>query len=139
MPLTNAESAFKLLYSALWMTIVYRGLRSKISRPTPSFVSAWLTNLEDLYLFALPIVQLYVSIVHPLLFPNLSSEVTASIVDDARTTRRLGGLVAKVASRTPIASMSASLEFLPLMITSVVTAIGLVWSWLRLSYAFMMN
>jgi alpha-1,3-glucosyltransferase len=33
----------------------------------------------------------------------------------------------------------AALEFLPLMLTSVYCAVGIVWAWLRLSWAYLIG
>ena len=129
------------------MVVVYHGLRSKVTRcagavqpkltqrrPQPSFASAWLTRFENAYLAVLPLVQLYVSVIHPTLFPTVASpghSTTRAVIRfiAPRTSKRFG-------LGDP---SSSSLEFLPLMLVSVTTAIGLIWAWLRLSYAFLLR
>ena len=82
----------------------------------------------------LPVVQLYVSVIHPALFPT----ATAAGSSTSRTIVRT--VFPRLSRRFGLGEpSSSSLEFLPLMLVSVTTAIGLIWAWLRLSYAFLIR
>ncbi len=57
-------------------------------------------------------------LVHPALFPPPNPAVPGSAVEG---------------------DAGAALEFLPLMLTSVYCALGIVWAWLRLSWAYLVG
>jgi hypothetical protein len=63
--------------------------------PSPTLLSSLIHSAESIYLALFPLLQLFVSVLHPAVSKN----------EDA---------------------------FLPLMVTSVYCALGLVWSWARL-------
>lgn len=86
-----------------------------------------------------------VSIVHGLVFPSAAAAAGA-------TASAVPGIIACAAASvangtcvdpTPTAAAAAaevsesSMEFLPLMMTSVYCAVGIVWSWARLSWGFL--
>lgn len=76
------------------------------SRPPPTLLSTVIHALETAYLAAFPILQAYVSNLHPLLSSRRAS-ASGGGADE-------GG------------------AFLPLMLVSTWCALGLGWSWLRL-------
>ena len=97
-------------------------LRAEVCpRPSPSTLSILLLHVESLYLIGLPCLQLFVSLVHPWLSRT-------SIPDAATNLVYLEG---------ETASSNGTMDFLPLMATSVYCSIGIIWAWLRLSYVYM--
>jgi alpha-1,3-glucosyltransferase len=114
---------------------------SWIRRPAPSRLSLIALFGEALYLCLFPLLQLYMSVLHPILFPPpssvvdaLSCEASASLLDDSSAVVLCPAGNATIATVTRQAS--SSYEFLPLMMCSVYCAIGIVWSWLRLSFLY---
>lgn len=73
-------------------------------------------GLEKLYLAGFPLLQLFA-----IVFPAL--------------TGRRGG-TSPPSGGDPVEPSTGALEFLPLMLTSVYCAIGLVWAFLRLSVIY---
>ena len=76
-------------------------------------------GIEKLYLAGFPLLQLFVTI-----FPVL--------------TGRKGGAHTETQgdASKKVESSAGALEFLPLMLTSVYCAVGLVWAFLRLSVIY---
>lgn len=185
-------------------------------RPTPTLFSILISWGDSAYLYIFPLLQIYISLVHPLLFPTIrspstempSSTVTPTNVDTsssvfdplsaspngirnsilpssldsnvlaaAATAIATAGaaVVASIIDTLPTMSnvaadsdltkarvvvpddikveaffpehedppmirqamrSASSMEFLPLMITSVYCAVGIVWSWVRLSVLY---
>ena len=70
-------------------------------------------GVEKLYIAGFPLLQLFVT-VFPVLIGRRSDAVTSDKADPS----------------------AGALEFLPLMLTSVYCAIGLVWAFLRLSVIY---
>lgn len=68
-----------------------------------------------------------VGIIHEMLFP--SPIVDSSAIHCSNTTS--GSCI--TSSSVP----ESTLEFLPLMLTSVYCALGIVWAWLRLSWVYL--
>ena len=77
-----------------------------------------LDYLERLYLAGFVLLQIFVSI-FPFVAEKLSKVSEAQQSDD------------------PAASGADTMEFLPLMLTSIYCAIGLTWAFLRLSYIYL--
>lgn len=92
-----------------------------LDRPNPSSLSLIIGALENLYIAGFPLLQVFVSVVHPYFFSSASATIA-------------GELLADQAEQADLAK--PAMEFLPLMATSVYCAIGLIWSWLRLSYLY---
>ncbi|KAK0547166.1 glycosyl transferase [Tilletia horrida] len=199
------ETPIKIGYAFLWALMVGLQLKSKVFRPVPSNLGLIMHFLEDIYLLGLIPLQVYVDVVHPMLFPSASTTAIASsgvaasasaaaapIVSAALSagqpiitplkaleevvaeavgsiTAAAGAAVAAVATSTvaydtsssratgvagaaasavvsPLrdaiggfntfsSSSDNSLEFLPLMLTSVYCAVGVCWAWVRLGWA----
>ena len=89
----------------------------------------FLDHLERLYLGGFVILQAFVMI-----FPLITNR-------SANNGAGMEGVVDEYASDTtgtgPNAASSGTMEFLPLMITSVYCAIGLTWAFLRLSFIYL--
>jgi alpha-1,3-glucosyltransferase len=97
-----------------------QSLTYALGRPNPSSLSLIVGSLENLYIGCFPLLQVFVSVLHPYFFSPASAPSGDPVADQAQDLE-----IAKPA-----------LEFLPLMATSVYCAVGLIWSWLRLSYLY---
>ncbi|GAA5925957.1 dolichyl-P-Glc:Glc1Man(9)GlcNAc(2)-PP-dolichol alpha-1,3-glucosyltransferase [Sporobolomyces koalae] len=128
--INSAETPVKLIVSGIWFTLVFPQLRRVVYRPLPSFTSMVVNKLETIYLFGFVVLQIYVSILHDSLFPRLTT-----ISCDQTESLELCSSEHRQSSSID----SASFEFLPLMITSVYCAMGIGWSWIRLSWGFLVQ
>ncbi|KAF7433175.1 glycosyl transferase [Pleurotus ostreatus] len=112
---TPAESVVKVIYSAIWLAFVYKSLSHQVYEFPKSLSYVFIDTFEKLYLLGFPILLVFVS-----LFPLNSAEC-----------------------QEPNSSANASrleqMEFLPLMLTSVYCALGLVWGFCRLTFIYMKN
>lgn len=123
-------------------------------RPLPNFFSMLVNKLEAIYLGGFILLQICsffvpgaslslleltciyyqdVSLLHPMLFPADPISQSPSIIhcDSSSSNCTL--------PLTEVDSEAGSMEFLPLMITSVYCAVGITWSWLRLSWGYLLD
>ncbi|GAA5910113.1 dolichyl-P-Glc:Glc1Man(9)GlcNAc(2)-PP-dolichol alpha-1,3-glucosyltransferase [Sporobolomyces salmoneus] len=134
----SAETPIKLIVSAVWFSLVFPQLRRVVYRPLPNFFSMVVNKLEALYLAGFIFLQIYVSLLHPILFPTAPVSRAPSImhcdslISNCTLPSSNTTLPAEVVAET-------SMEFLPLMLTSVYCAIGASWSWLRLSWGYLVD
>ncbi|GAA6042056.1 hypothetical protein JCM8097_004084 [Rhodosporidiobolus ruineniae] len=128
-----AETPIKLIVSLIWAAVVFPQLRRVVYRPVPNLFTVLVSYLETLYLFGFVFLQFYVSLLHPLLFPSPSPALSSAILCDAST----GACSAALETAEAGGASESSMEFLPLMMTSVYCAVGVVWSWMRLSWGFL--
>ncbi|KAE8215901.1 hypothetical protein CF327_g870 [Tilletia walkeri] len=192
------ETPIKIVYSLIWAIIVGGQLKTKVYRPVPSNLGLVVHFLEDAYLLGLVPLQLYVDVVHPMIFSGSASaaslKIGASVAAAAAPVLSAAASMAQpllthlhsaesaVGSITSAASaavaaavptgmlaadtglaqataaaaaaqmtaasgsssstpavIEASLEFLPLMLTSVYCAVGVCWAWVRLMWACWKN
>ncbi|KAM6495987.1 glycosyltransferase family 57 protein [Amanita muscaria] len=107
---TPAESFVKVIYSIFWVTYVYVPLSKRIYEfpTTPATVALDIT--EKLYLAGFPLLLLFVN------------AYTLWVKRRVINTEESG---------------TNTMEFLPLMATSVYCAIGLVWGYVRLTYIYL--
>lgn len=121
------ETPIKLTYSFLWFLITYTSLARVVyqsvlrraplppcltsapRRPPPTIISTLVHHLETLYLASLPLLQVFISIVHPLLALHSSRSATK------------GGI--------------GSLEFLPMMLVSCWCGLGICYSFVKLGWS----
>lgn len=83
-----------------------RGVRNL--RPLPHLLSFLVLSAENLYISGFFLLQLYVGVIHHLIWPTL-----------------------------PVSLDQDTMAFLPLMLISVYCAVGILWAWLKLSWVFM--
>ncbi|GAA5857846.1 hypothetical protein JCM1840_000934 [Sporobolomyces johnsonii] len=139
-----AETPVKLIVSIIWAALVFPRLRRVVYRPLPNFFSMVVNKAETLYLYGFVLLHLYVTFLHPLLFPSTPATYSApSVVGhcDAVTGGNctLSDSVSVPNHGDAGAVAESSMEFLPLMLTSVYCAVGIVWSWLRLSCGYLLS
>ncbi|KAI5119891.1 hypothetical protein M0805_003695 [Coniferiporia weirii] len=117
---TPAETLVKILYSILWMYFTFRPLVRRVYEFPRSLPMVILDYLERLYLLGFVLLQAFVSL-FPLFAKRLSSRSTSTD------------------SIPPSGSAAddGTMDFLPLMITSVYCAVGLTWAFLRLSFIYL--
>ncbi|GLB33692.1 putative ALG6 ALG8 glucosyltransferase family protein [Lyophyllum shimeji] len=127
---TPGESIVKVVYSLLWILIVHALLSRRVYEFPKSLPYVFLDGLEKIYLAGFPFLLAFVSI-----FPaylerrRITADVCVpseafSCPDPDGTTRTDG-------------SHLAAMEFLPLMLTSLYCAIGVVWGFLRLMFIYL--
>ncbi|KAK4705531.1 hypothetical protein P7C70_g672, partial [Phenoliferia sp. Uapishka_3] len=150
------ESPIKIIYTLVWCGIVFSSLRRVVYRPLPSLISFLVDYAELAYITGFIFLQFCSSF-----SPALSSFFTNSPRSDVGFLHDalFGPVYAMIdvpsdnncvldnATENACAEMGKRLvgkvlvegkyEFLPLMVTSLYCAVGLVWAWLRLSWAFL--
>ncbi|KAJ7499028.1 glycosyltransferase family 57 protein [Mycena latifolia] len=110
---TPGESIFKVIYSSLWILFVYVPLTRRVYEFPRSLSFVIIDTLEKIYLAGFPLLLAFVT-----LFPALVARRQASAPD-------------------PSPAGVAAMEFLPLMLTSVYCALGLVWGFCRLMFVYL--
>lgn len=113
-----SETPIKLIYSTVWFAIVMPLLSKAVPRPSPTSLEILLYYGESLYLAGFPLLQLFVSVIHPWYFRAAPTKTMEELVD------------------WDMEPAQPSMQFLPLMATSVYCAIGIIWAWLRFSYLY---
>ncbi|KAI0776009.1 glycosyltransferase family 57 protein [Trametes elegans] len=108
---TPAETLVKIIYSVLWAIFVLRPIHRQVYQFPQGLVAVGIDVLERLYLAGFPLLQVFVT-----LFPLVSK---------------------RLSSRAATSEEDTTLEFLPLMLTSVYCAMGLVWAFVRLSVLYL--
>ncbi|PPQ63414.1 hypothetical protein CVT24_004924 [Panaeolus cyanescens] len=96
-----------------------------------SMVYVIMDFLEKLYLAGFPVLLAFIS-----LFPFLSGTSGSKAPEGAACIPSDGNLCPE-AHYNPDEGASSAMEFLPLMLTSIYCAIGLVWSFLRLGFIYL--
>ncbi|BGP40496.1 glycosyl transferase [Rhodotorula kratochvilovae] len=131
-----AETPVKVIFTLLWAAFVFPQLRRVVYRPLPGLLAMLVDKAEALYLVGFFALQIYTSVLHSLLFPSSPAASAAPGVITCAAASVANGTCAD-ASTVGAGVSEASMEFLPLMLTSVYCAVGIVWSWARLSWAFL--
>ncbi|TFK94698.1 glycosyltransferase family 57 protein [Polyporus arcularius HHB13444] len=114
---TPAETLIKIVYSVLWALFVLRPIHRQVYQFPRTVTFVVIDFLERIYIMGFPLLQVFVT-----LFPLL-----------ARGPAAAGG--SEHADREE--TRASPLEFLPLMLTSVYCAVGLVWAFIRLSVIYL--
>ncbi|KAM0791420.1 hypothetical protein ACM66B_005879 [Microbotryomycetes sp. NB124-2] len=129
------EGPIKVLVSLLWASMVFPALSKVVYRPLPSLWSILILFAESLYLFGFIFLHLYVDYIHTWLFPppfTPFNEIPTNL------SCALNDVACVLASSPPAPTTTGGeMEFLPLMLTSVYCAIGISWSWVRLSWVYL--
>lgn len=136
----------KVVYSTLWITFVYVPLSRRVYEQVKlnshlSSTSDWhvrrfpkslsyviLDTLEKVYLAGFPVLLAFTSI-FPALMERRRISADICIPSDEFSCPEPEGQLGT--------GMSHTMEFLPLMLTSVYCAIGLVWGFLRLMFIYL--
>lgn len=127
---TPAESVVKVIYSAIWLAFVYKSLSHQVYEFPKSLSYVFIDTFEKLYLLGFPILLAFVS-----LFPLVVQHRSTS---SACTTSQ-NPAECQEPNSSANASRLEQMEFLPLMLTSVYCALGLVWGFCRLTFIYMKN
>ncbi|KAJ6629098.1 glycosyltransferase family 57 protein [Mycena sp. CBHHK59/15] len=125
---TPGESIVKVVYSALWVLFVYVPLTRRVYEFPRSLSFVIIDTLEKIYLAGFPLLQLFVT-----LFPIFIARRHAPPVID--TCVPSADFIYPEPDRHPAGV--AAMEFLPLMLTSVYCAVGLVWGFCRLMFVYL--
>lgn len=144
----------KVVYSLLWVIFVFTPLTRRIYTYVPFSQCLWVyyeaayyrfptslpavivDQLERLYLAGFVLLQLFITL-FPLVTAREASYDSGTgitltcIAENNLTCPEPGPLPVRVASNV------ASMEFLPLMLTSVYCAVGSTWAFLRLSVFYL--
>jgi len=129
---TPAETFVKIVYSSLWAFFVFDPLNRRVYWFPTSLPLVILDFLEKLYLAGFPLLQLFVTT-----FPLLSYSSMAG-----QSGQPLPCRIPFICPEPEPVEMKlqgglSDLEFLPLMLTSVYCAVGLIWAFLRLSVIYL--
>ncbi|KAJ6539236.1 glucosyltransferase [Mycena capillaripes] len=127
---TPGESIVKVLYSVLWIVFVYVPLTRRVYEFPTSLSYVILDTLEKIYLAGFPLLQLFVT-----LFPVLVARRQKSVAVPPDTCVSTADFICPEPDSHPAGV--AAMEFLPLMLTSVYCAIGLVWGFCRLMFVYL--
>ncbi|THH33589.1 hypothetical protein EUX98_g552 [Antrodiella citrinella] len=123
---TPAETLVKIIYSVVWGVFVLGPLNQRTYEFPTSLPFVLVDTLEKLYLAGFALLQIFVT-----LSPLLTGSVNTSNGDVP------GDFVTSISGTEGVVEVSAGMEFLPLMMTSVYCAIGLVWAFVRLSVIYL--
>lgn len=104
-----------------------------IDRFPDSILGAILDRIEKVYLAGFAILHIFVTFYTPL----SSTTTTPTHIDNATCTYEPLGSLPVGECNPPVLMDSGAMEFLPLMLTSVYCAIGLVWAFLRLGWIYL--
>ncbi|KAF8211224.1 glucosyltransferase [Mycena galopus ATCC 62051] len=129
---TPGESIVKVIYSVLWISFVYLPLTRRVYEFPRSLSFVIIDHLEKIYLAGFPLLQLFVT-----LFPVLVARRQKSAVEPLDTCITTENFTCP--EPDPHAAGVAAMEFLPLMLTSVYCAIGLVWGFCRLTFVYLLE
>ncbi|KAG5718760.1 Ribonucleoside-diphosphate reductase small chain [Termitomyces sp. T112] len=124
---TPAESVVKVIYSTLWILIVYVHLSRRVYEFPKSLSYVILDGVEKIYIAGFPFLLVFVG-----LFPAFLERQRAAQSPMCVPSIALAGNSANESETS-----SAEMEFLPLMLTSVYCAIGLIWGFLRLMFIYL--
>ncbi|KAF8812331.1 glycosyltransferase family 57 protein [Phlegmacium glaucopus] len=127
---TPAESIIKVVYSIIWIAVVYIPLNRRVYEYPNSISYVIMDALEKVYLAGFPFLLLFVSI-FPHLRPQPESTIYVCTASDAFACPdpQLNSMKGRPKPST--------MEFLPLMATSIYCALGLVWSFIRLAFIYL--
>jgi len=127
---TPSESVIKVIYSIIWIAVVYVSLNRRVYEYPKSIPYVIMDSLEKVYLSGFPFLLFFVSI-FPYLQTQSESAVDVCISSDA--------IVCPDPQLNSMKSepKSSVMEFLPLMATSIYCALGLVWSFMRLGFIYL--
>ncbi|TFK28845.1 glucosyltransferase [Coprinopsis marcescibilis] len=109
---TPSESVIKVVYSTVWIAFVYGALNRRVYEYPTSPLYVVIDALEKLYLAG---------------FPCLLAFTTGISLRNERI------------SASSSESSGSAMEFLPLMVTSIYCAIGMLWSFLRLGFIYFLE
>ncbi|KAF8222763.1 glycosyltransferase family 57 protein [Tricholoma matsutake] len=118
---TPGESVVKVLYSILWITFVYATLRRRVYEFPRSLVLVIIDGLEKLYIAGFPLLLAFIT-----LFPVLTQRPNSKM-----------DVYVSSEEFSWVETTGSAMEFLPLMLTSVYCAVGLVWGFLRLMFIYL--
>lgn len=127
---TPGESIVKVVYSLLWILIVNALLSRRVYEFPKSLPYVILDGFEKIYLAGFPFLLAFVGT-----FPAFMAR--QRITMDVCTPSEEFACPDPDSIRGTDAFRSAAMEFLPLMLTSVYCAIGLVWGFLRLMFIYL--
>ncbi len=106
-----AETPIKVVVTLLWLIIVLGYLSQKVFRPVPSNLGLLIHSAESLYLFGFPLVFLYCSVAHPLLFPGSPSAVVESAAAASAAALQEAALPTVAAAATSSIEAASILDF----------------------------
>ncbi|KAK4056664.1 glycosyl transferase [Microbotryomycetes sp. JL221] len=141
------EGPIKLLVSGLWAALVFPALSKVVYRrvllieiPLPSLWSVLISFAESAYLLGFIALHIYVEYVHEKLFPTSVIDFSNKMTTSAHCALdNITCIVDSTAQSTSVQTTTingSSMQFLPLLLTSVYCAVGICWSWLRLSWVY---
>jgi len=125
---TPAESFVEIGYSIIWIILVYVPLSRRVYEFPKSIPYVIIDTLEKIYLAGFPLLQLLLACL-PLLARRDAASAAVCVPTDNFSCPDPG---TKSASTNTF-----GMEFLPLMLTSVYCAVGMVWGFIRLIFVYL--
>ncbi|KAJ3490073.1 hypothetical protein NLI96_g1691 [Meripilus lineatus] len=126
---TPAESLIKVLYSIVWAILVFEPLNKRVYWFPSTLPMVILDVVEKVYLAGFGLLQLFITVFPLLTTSPPAGQAQAACIDPEG--RPCSGDAAIASPET------SGLQFLPLMLTSVYCAVGLVWAFVRLSVLYL--
>jgi alpha-1,3-glucosyltransferase len=120
------ESFVKVAYSLIWGVFVHESISKRVYEFPQTIAYVIVDALEKVYLAGFPLLQLFVTLLPILTRKTRATSATGCVPN---------GEVA--CPEFEISQTAGGMEFLPLMLTSVYCAVGLVWAFLRLSFIYL--
>jgi len=121
---TPTESVIEVVYSIVWFALLYIPLSKRVYEFPKSLSYVILDVLEKIYLGGFVLLQLFV-----VSFPILISWYSKR--------KGIADCIPSEEVVCPDSPGGQTMEFLPLMVTSVYCAIGMVWGFMRLMYIYL--
>ncbi|SGY20657.1 BQ5605_C016g08115 [Microbotryum silenes-dioicae] len=131
------ETPVKVLYSLLWAAIVFPAVRKVVYRPLPNLMSVLIHYGELLYLAGFAVLHLCNAPSASSAAAQIVTSLPTHIVNG--TAMLCGSPGGPACAAEPLAKVAAesTMEFLPLMLTSLYCSVGIIWAWLRLSVIYL--
>ena len=105
-----AETPVKIAYTLIWSVLVFGTLSKRVFRPVTNNLGILVHAAETAYLYGFVALQVYVSVVHPILFPAVACKEPAAVPSRAADAAAGAAGAAAAAAGGALSSVSARLS-----------------------------